>query len=36
MINIKEAREAYNYDILDDIIWMRCKFNLADAITKQV
>ena len=34
MIDIKAAREAYNQGIIDDIIWIRRQFNLADAMTK--
>lgn len=36
MIDIREDREAYNDESIDDIIWIRPKFNLADAMTKPV
>lgn len=34
MINVKDAREAYNDGIIDDVKWIRMNFNLADAMTK--
>lgn len=34
MIERKAAREPYNDVIIDDSIWIRRKFNLADAMTK--
>lgn len=34
MIDIKAAREAHNEDIIDDIIWKRRKYNVAEAMTK--
>lgn len=34
VIDINDAWEPYNYGIIDDIIWIHRKFNLADAMTK--
>lgn len=34
MIDVKAGREAYNEGIIDDVIWVRRKYNLADAMTK--
>lgn len=34
MIFVKDARGTYNDDIIDDIIWIRRKFNLTDDMTK--
>lgn len=34
MIDIKASREAYNVGIIDYIIWIRRKYNLADGMTK--
>lgn len=34
MIDIKAEKEAYNDGIIDDIIWIRRKINLADVMTK--
>ena len=34
MIDIKCAGEAYNTNIIEDIIWIRRNFNIGDAITK--
>lgn len=36
MIDVKAASEAYNDGIIDGIIWIRVKFNLADPMTKAV
>lgn len=35
MIDIKENREAYNDDIIDNIIWISRNSNLAHALTKR-
>lgn len=34
MIDVKAAREDYIYGTLDDVIWIRIKFNLTEAMTK--
>lgn len=34
MIDIKGAREAYNEELTNGIIWNRQQFKLADAMTK--
>ena len=34
MIDVKEAREAYNRGIVEDVIWIGRNFNIADAMTK--
>ena len=34
MIDIKAAREAYNEGTINDVIWIRRDYNLADAMTK--
>lgn len=34
MIYMKAAREAYNDDIITDIIWIRREYNLADVMTR--
>lgn len=34
MIDVKAAREAYNGATIDDIIWIRLKVNIADAMKK--
>lgn len=34
MIDVKAAREAYNEGIIDDVIWILRKYNLADAMKK--
>lgn len=36
MIDIMAAREAHEYDIIDGIIWIRRKFNLADAMKRSL
>lgn len=33
MIDIKATREAQNEAIVNDVIWIRREYNLADAIT---
>lgn len=35
MIDVQAAREAYNDGIIDDIIWIERKYNLADAMTEK-
>lgn len=34
MVDIKNGREAYNEEIINDIIWVRRKYNRADDMTK--
>ena len=34
MIDVKAAREAYNQGIIEDVMWIRRDYNLADAMTK--
>lgn len=34
MIDIKAAREAYNEGTINDVVWIRRDYNLADAMTK--
>lgn len=34
MLDVKYANEAYNDVIIDGIIWIRRKLNMADAVTK--
>lgn len=34
MIDVKDEREAYNEGIIDDVMCIRMKFNLADEMTK--
>lgn len=34
MVDVKAAREAHNEGIIDDMIWIRRKYNLADAMTE--
>lgn len=35
-MDVKAAREAYNDETIDDIVWIRRKYNLAGAMTKAV
>ena len=34
MIDVKAAREAYNQGVIEDVMWIRRDYNLADAMTK--
>lgn len=34
MVYVRAAREAYKDGIIDNMIWIRIKYNLADELTK--
>lgn len=34
LMDVKAAREMYNNGLIDDVIWRRREYNLADAKTK--
>lgn len=36
MIDLKKAREEYNHGRIDDITWIRRKFNFVDPMTKAI